>query len=214
MRLTHLFSVLALLAFAGPPDARAQATKPPAAAPAPAEAGDLQQIENYLNGLTTAQADFTFAGPDGSVSRGTFYLSRPAKLRFDYAEPKGNLLIADGDYVIFYDAQQKEASNLPISSTPLDFLLRPKVSLTEGVKVTTFEHSAGVIRATLVRSKSEGDGSVTVAFGDNPIELRGWRLVDGQGQTTDVNFSNWKFGMSLDPALFHFVDPNHRQRGR
>ena len=117
--------------------------------------------------------------------------------------------------MIFYDAQQKEASNLPISSTPLDFLLRQKVSLTEGVKVTAFEHSAGTIRATLVRPKNEGDGSVTVAFGDNPTELRGWRLVDGQGQTTDVSFSNWKFGMSLEPTLFHFVDPNRNgKRGR
>jgi outer membrane lipoprotein-sorting protein len=93
--------------------------------------------------------------------------------------------------------------------------LRPKVSLTNGVKVKAFEHSAGVIRATLVGDKSEGDGSVTVAFGDNPIELRGWRLVDGQGQTTDVSFSNWKFGMSLDPTLFHFVDPTRNgKRGR
>ncbi len=180
----------------------------------PGQASDLAGIEKYLNGLTTAQADFAFAAPDGTVTHGVFYLSRPSKLRFEYTEPKGNLLIADGDYVIYYDAQQKEASNLPISSTPLDFLLRQHVSLTDGVKVTAFEHKAGVIRATLVRSKSEGDGSVTVAFGDNPIELRGWRLVDGQGQTTDVSFANWKFGMSLDPALFHFVDPNHGKRGR
>jgi outer membrane lipoprotein-sorting protein len=213
MRLTYLLPVLALLAMAAPPRAEAQANKLPVAAAT--QAADLQGIENYLNGLTTAQADFTFAGPDGSVSHGVFYLSRPTKLRFEYTEPKGNLLIADGDYVIYYDAQQKEASNLPISSTPLDFLLRPRVSLTDGVKVTAFDHSAGTIRATLVRSKSEGDGSVTIAFADNPMELRGWRLVDGEHQTTNVSFSNWKFGMSLDPALFHFVDPNRRgKRGR
>jgi outer membrane lipoprotein-sorting protein len=207
MRITQTFptlAVLALLAFA-PLPVQAQATKPPVAS----QASDLAGIETYLNGLTTAQADFTFAGPDGSVSHGVFYLSRPSKLRFEYTEPKGNLLIADGDYVIYWDAQQREASNLPISSTPLDFLLRPKVSLTDGVKVTAFEHAAGVIRATLVRSKNEGDGSVTVAFGDNPTELRGWRLLDGQGGTTDVTFSNWKFGMSLNASLFHFVDPRH-----
>jgi len=213
MRPTHLLPLLALLVLAVPVPTHAQANKLPVAAPT--QAADLQGIENYLNGLTTAQADFTFAGPDGTVSHGVFYLSRPTKLRFEYTEPKGNLLIADGDYVIYYDAQQKEASNLPISSTPLDFLLRQKVSLTEGVKVTAFEHSAGAIRATLVRSKNEGDGSVTIAFADNPMELRGWRLFDSQGQTTDVSFSNWKFGMSLDPALFHFVDPNRKgKRGR
>ena|ERR1700733_5974583 len=210
MRLPLILPLLALLALS-PLPARAQTTTAPAAS----QASDLAGIENYLNGLTTAQADFTFAAPDGTVTHGVFDLSRPSKLRFEYTQPKGNLLIADGDYVIYWDAQQKEASNLPISSTPLDFLLRPKVSLTSGVKVKAFEHSAGVIRATLVRDKSEGDGSVTVAFGDNPIELRGWRLVDGQGQTTDVSFANWKFGMSLDPALFHFVDPTRNgKRGR
>jgi outer membrane lipoprotein-sorting protein len=191
-------------------------TPPGAANPGPNEAADLAQIEAYLNGLSTAQADFTFAGPDGAVTHGIFSLSRPSKLRFEYTEPKGNLLIADGDYVIYYDAQQKEASNLPIGETPLDFLLRQNVSLTgNGVKVTRFEHSGGIIRATLTRAKSEGDGSVTVAFSDQPLELRGWRLLDGQGQITDVSFANWKFGMPLDPSLFHFVDPNRNgKRGR
>ena len=220
MRLTHLLSLLVPLMAAAPILGHAQtAARPTTAQPTAiqgtaTQAADLSAIETYLNGLTTAQADFTFAGPDGSVTHGVFYLSRPSKLRFEYTDPKGNLLIADGDYVIYWDAQQKEASNLPISSTPLDFLLRPKVSLTQGVKVTAFEHAAGAIRATLVRDKSEGDGSVTVALGDNPMELRGWRLVDGQGQTTDVSFTNWKFGMTLDPALFHFVDPNSRVRHR
>src|ERR1700744_1809104 len=101
MRQTSLLPVLALLAVTVPAAAHAQAAKPPAAATAtaPPQAADLQAIENYLNGLTTAQADFPFAAPDGSVSHGTFYLSRPKKLRFDYTAPKGNLLIADGDYV-------------------------------------------------------------------------------------------------------------------
>jgi outer membrane lipoprotein-sorting protein len=216
MRPTHLLSVLIPLTMVAsvPIPAHAQTAAQPAQ-PAATQAADLAGIETYLNGLTTAQADFTFAGPDGSVSHGVFYLNRPSKLRFEYTEPKGNLLIADGEYVIYYDAQQKESSNVPTSSTPLDFLLRPKVSLTQGVKVTAFEHAAGMIRATLVRDKSEGDGSVTVAFADNPKELRGWRLVDGQGQITDVSFTNWKFGMTLDPALFHFVDPSHQgKRGR
>ena len=144
MRLTQIFPVVMLPTAAAPLPLMAQTA---AAQPASADQGaDLTNIEAYLNGLTTAQCDFTFAAPDGSLTHGVFYLSRPAKLRFEYTEPKGNLLIADGDYVIFWDAQQKEASNLPISSTPLQFLLRPRVSLTDGVKVTRFEHAAGVIR--------------------------------------------------------------------
>src|SRR5271154_2934147 len=105
MRLTQTLTVLMLLAAAAPLPASAQ-TAAPAAANSD-QAADLAKIETYLNGLTTAQADFTFAAPDGSVTHGVFDLSRPSKLRFEYTEPKGNLLIADGDYVIYYDAQQK-----------------------------------------------------------------------------------------------------------
>jgi outer membrane lipoprotein-sorting protein len=214
MRLTPL--VLAIVMLGMPVAAASRSEAAPAApqAAAPSQAADLSSIETYLNGLTTAQADFTFVGPDGNPTRGIFYLSRPSKLRFEYTQPKGNLLIADGDYVIYWDAQAKEASNLPIGSTPLDFLLRPKISLTDGVRVTAFEHTAGIIRATLVRAKGDGDGSVTVAFSDQPMELRGWRLVDGQGQITDVSFSNWKFGVSLDPGLFKFQEQNSGKRHR
>jgi outer membrane lipoprotein-sorting protein len=207
----------ALLCAAAALSAAAAPQAPPAAPPVaadPRQPADLAQIEAYLNRLTTAQADFTFAGADGSVSHGKFYLSRPNKLRFDYTDPPGNMLLADGTYVIFWDAAQKDASNLPISQTPLAFLLKPHVSLTDGLRVTSFEHSGGMIRAQLVPAKDASEGSVTVAFADQPLELRGWRLVDGQGQTTDVTFANWQFGMALDPSLFHFdaTHPGKRPR--
>ena len=43
---------------------------------------------------------------------------------------------------------------------------------------------------------------------------RFFRLVDGQGQITDVTFSNMKLGGSLDSSLFHFDDPNGGKRHR
>jgi outer membrane lipoprotein-sorting protein len=203
-------AILAALSVAVP----ALAAEPTAPAANSAEQADLAKIQSYFNSLTTAQADFTLVAADGQTSGGQFYLNRPNKLRFEYTEPKGNLLIADGDYVIYWDARQKDASNLPISQTPLAFLLRPTVSLTDGTRISSYEHAAGVIRVQLVDAKSPDQGSVTIAFADQPIELRGWRLTDGQGQTTDVTFSNWKFGMSLASSLFHFEEPHSGKRGR
>jgi len=185
-----------------------------AQAPAAGKQADLDRVESYLNGITTAEADFTQVSPDGGIAKGRFDLSRPGKLRFDYSEPKGDLLVADGDYIIFWDAKQKEASNEPISETPAAFLLKPHISLTDGVKVTDYEHAAGVIRVTLVEEKEPGAGSVTIAFADQPLELRAWRVADGQGQVTDVTFSGWRLGLSLDPGLFHFRDPNAGVRHR
>jgi outer membrane lipoprotein-sorting protein len=212
-KLTIVLSILLplLAVTAGRPSNAAVAAAPQSD---DARQGDIKRIEDYLNGLTTAQADFTFVAPDGAVTRGEFYLNRPSKLRFEYTEPKGNYLIADGDYVIYWDAKQNDATNVPIGQTPLAFLLKPKISLTDGVRILSYEHAAGVIRIQLAQSQDSGDGSVTVAFSDQPLELRGWRLIDAQGQITDVAFSNWRFGMSLAAALFHYEDPLHGKRGR
>jgi outer membrane lipoprotein-sorting protein len=209
MALTALAPPLSLL-----PAAPAIAAEAAAIPASPALQADLTQIETYLNGLSTAAANFTFVAPDGQVSSGLFTLSRPGKLRFEYTDPAGNLLIADGDYVIYWDAAQKEESSLPIGQTPLSFLLRPHISLTDGVRVTGYEHAAGVIRLTLVQTADSGAGAVTVAFSDQPLELRGWRLVDPQGQITDVAFANWKLGMPVDSRLFHFESPRKGKRGR
>ena len=199
---TALLSAAPMLAFA---------QQAPPATPHQAE---LAHIETYLNGITTAQSDFVMASPDGQQTRGTFYLSRPGKLRFDYSEPKGNLLIADGDYIIFWDAKAKQASNEPISATPAAFLLKPHISLTDGLKVIAYEHAAGVIRVTVVEAKDPGAGSVTVVLGDQPMELRGWSLSDPQGSRTEVSFTGWKFGNALEPSLFKFQDPNAGRRHR
>ncbi|HLG85643.1 MAG TPA: outer membrane lipoprotein carrier protein LolA [Alphaproteobacteria bacterium] len=205
MRLIQLLCAAALLVL--PLPALAQT-------PAAGKQADLDRIESYLNGLTTAEADFTMVAPDGAISKGRFDLSRPGKLRFDYSDPKGDFLVADGDYIIFWDAKQQEASNEPISETPASFLLKPRISLTDGVKVTRYEHAAGVIRITLVEDKDPGAGSVTIAFSDQPLELRGWRVTDAQGQVTDVTFSGWRLGLSLDPGLFRFKDPKAGVRHR
>ena len=205
--MTRIFLALALLGVLVSPVA-------PRAQTAPSQQqADIAQIETYLNGLTTAQADFTFAQSDGGISRGLFTLNRPSKLRFEYTDPKGNLLIADGSYVIWWDAKAKEASNESIGSTPLSILLQPHISLSDGVRVTNYKHEAGVIRVTLVQTKDPDAGAITVAFDDQPLALKSWHL-DASGQTTDVSFSNWKMGVPVDAALFKFQDPGSGRRRR
>ncbi len=99
-------------------------------------------------------------------------------------------------------------------TAPAAFLLKPHISLTDGLKVIAYEHAAGVIRVTVVEAKDPGAGSVTVVLGDQPMELRGWSLSDPQGSRTEVSFTGWKFGGSLDSGLFKFQDPNSGRRHR
>ena len=63
--------------------------------PAPANAAlsqedkdDLARISAYLNSITTLTGKFTQVSSNGSYAEGTFYLKKPGRLRFEYADRK------------------------------------------------------------------------------------------------------------------------------
>ena len=65
-----------------------------AAAPASAQSNlsaedqaTLRQAQAYLTGLTAAQGNFIETGPGGQQRTGKFWLQRPGKMRFEYADP-------------------------------------------------------------------------------------------------------------------------------
>jgi outer membrane lipoprotein-sorting protein len=97
---------------------------------------------------------------------------------------------------------------VPISSTPLQFLLRERVTLTGDVTVTRFQRPANLLEPTLVRTASPAEGSLTLSLSDNPLALRGWRVVDAQGQETRIQLTDIELGGTFERALFDFVDPN------
>ena len=51
------------------------------------DAAAIARVERYLNGMTTLKADFLQVAHDGSVGEGTLFISRPGKLRLEYAPP-------------------------------------------------------------------------------------------------------------------------------
>jgi len=198
--------VLALVAL--PPVASPAAAAPPKAATLSAQDhADAQRIEQYLNGIHTLAGRFQQYSPDGAAANGKIYLSRPGKMRFEYDAPSPILLIADGTFVVYVDNKLKQVTYLPIGSTPAWFLLRDKVSLEDGVTITRFEHGPGVIRVTVVQTKSPDEGSLTMTFSDRPLDLKQWTVVDQQGKTTTVALSETRYDVPVSAQLFTFVDP-------
>jgi outer membrane lipoprotein-sorting protein len=183
------------------------AATPKAATLSAVDRADAQRIEQYLNGIHTLAGHFQQYAPDGSTAGGKVYLSRPGKMRFEYDAPSPILLIADGTFVVYVDNKLKQVTYLPIGSTPAWFLLRDKVSLEDGVTITKFVHEPGVIRVTVVQTKSPDDGSLTMVFSDKPLDLKQWTVVDQQGKTTTVALSEVRYDVPVSPQLFTFVDP-------
>ncbi|MGG7566941.1 outer membrane lipoprotein carrier protein LolA [Rhodovulum sp. DZ06] len=174
-----------------------------AAAPAGAQdARDLARISAYLNGLTTAEGDFVQVAPDGSVSDGKFYISRPGRIRFEYTPPNPTLVVADGVWVVVFDLRDCSQQTAPLSETPLDLLLKERVNLRAEGAVTGVETAGGQMRVTAVDPDRPAEGQMTMVFSENPLELRQWIITDGQGQTTTVALSEVRRGVQISPAKF------------
>jgi len=182
----------------------------PAPAPAQmsgADARDLARISNYLNGVTTLEGNFVQIGHDGELSEGLFYLRRPGRIRFEYKPPNPALVVADGVWVGVYDKRLNTLDRIPLKSTPLYILVRKKVDLRKEGGIRSIERSPGLMRVTVIDPDAADQGSITMVFAENPLELRQWIVVDPQGLTTTVALSEMRANVELDPNLFFIEDP-------
>jgi outer membrane lipoprotein-sorting protein len=173
-----------------------------------ADARDLARISNYLNGVKTLEGNFVQIGHDGELSEGLFYLRRPGRIRFEYRPPNPTLVVADGVWVGVYDTQLNTLDRIPLRSTPLHILLRKKVNLAKEGTIQSIERAPGLMRVKAIDPDEPDQGSITMVFAENPLELRQWIVVDPQGLTTTVALSEMRSNVKLDPNLFFIEDPS------
>lgn len=209
--LARIFTALPLTAAAL---AAALALTPPDASAAPAAAtlsaqdkATIAQVEQYLNGVQSLQSKFIQVAPDGRQASGTFYLSRPGKMRLEYDKPIKDFVVADGSFIFYWDGEMRQQSSTPIGTTLADFILRKTIRLSGDVTVTTVFQTPGVIEVSLVETKDVGKGTMTLVFEDHPFQLRKWRVLDAQGLTTEVALLNPRTDVTFDSNLFYFKEP-------
>lgn len=170
-------------------------------------ANDVGRAEAYFQNLKTAKARFVQTNPDGTQVKGTFYLSRPGKLRFEYDPPVKDFVVADGLFIYFYDAQLGQQTNAPISQTLADFLLRKNLKLSGDLKVTTIKRDGGLLQMTVVQAAEPNAGALTLGFTEAPFELKKWRVRDATGNLTEVELFDTQPNVSLPSKLFAYHDP-------
>ena len=170
----------------------------------PQDLADVARVEAYFNQFTTLKARFTQIGARGEIAEGAFYLSRPNRLRFEYDPPVKVMVVADGLRLIYYDRELDQENAWPVGQTPLGPIIGRTVLLQKMVR--RVEREPGSLRLTLVDPERPGDGSFTLVFTDQPLELRQWTVVDAAGLTTIVALANIELNPQLDPDLFFLPD--------
>jgi len=92
----------------------------------------LKDVEKVYNSTRTLEAAFTQTfidrGRTRSVQKGTVYLSKPKKTRWQYSMPDGNWFLSDGEYSYSYEKAKNTVERERVKETddmriPLAFLL-------------------------------------------------------------------------------------------
>lgn len=188
--------------------AGALSARPAAAAPIP-----LGELSRYLNGLTTAQAEFTQINADGTISTGTLYIHRPGRMRFDYKPPEEMLVMAGGGQVAVFDGKsnRQRPEQYPLSQTPLSIILAPRVNLAREGMVTGHRQEGNKTIVTAQDPQNPQYGKLEMVFTDDPVQLRQWVVVDGQGNRTTTVLGNLTRVDSL-PARYFSIPTEIRSR--
>jgi outer membrane lipoprotein carrier protein len=186
-----------------------------ALAAAAVHASAASDVERNLAGLASWSADFaqTIEDGQGKVLRsasGKFYLQRPGKFRWDYAEPSQQLVLGDGKEIWFYDKDLQQANvrsmDATLASTPA-VLLSGTGSVAEQFDIKALPDEGGLHWYQLLPKHPDTDFQLVRIGFDKDGELASMFLADKLNQITQLTFTHPIKNPKLIPDLFTFSPP-------
>jgi len=107
---------------------------------------------------------------------------------------------------VFHDKQLDQTTNIPLSRTPLGILLADKIDLADGaLQILEVSHDSGLLSVSVTRAENPGEGSLTLIFRDQPLQLVQWIVTDAQRRQTRVALSNIQLGGTYPDSMFTYV---------
>lgn len=171
------------------------------------ESRALANANEALNAISTAKGRFEQIDPSGARSEGSFYLSRPGKMRFEYDDPNPVTLVSDGTTVAIEDRDLETVDRVPLASTPLGLILRKNADLAEHANILAVTDKGEFISVRLSDKSGEAEGELELYFTADTYKLAKWITLDAYGQQTRVSLLDIEEGMNLSPRLFRVEDP-------
>ncbi len=171
--------------------------------PAEAAAGSasVDAIATHFSGVKTLTGEFVQFGPRGEQTGGTFYISRPGKIRFNYEKPSPIRVVADGKSVVVNNKKLDTWDIYPLDKTPLKLLLSDKIDFS-GDRLKSVKEESDLTTLVMTDKKIFGNAKITMMFDPKSYELRQWTITDAQGLDTTVMIFNTKEGVKFESKMF------------
>lgn len=193
-------------------------------------------LDRYLDGLRTLRTAFTQTvsdvhGKEVEAGSGSLIVQRPGKFRWDYRarndesaattagaasaaaaaeNAHGQLLVADGRNLWFYDRELAQVTVKPVaaalSATPVMLLSGTTAQLHDSFDISAAGSHDGLEWVSVTPRESAADFSrAQLGFARDRLE----RMVvnDRLGQTVRLDFSHSERNAPIDPAQLQFKPP-------
>ena len=168
------------------------------------------KVSSYLSSLQTLVGNFVQVGPDGSKTKGDFYIQKPGKVRFEYEAPSPIDIIADGSSLAVRDRKLSTQDIYPLSQTPLRFLLSDRIDLLKDTNVVSVTADDLYISVTIEEKQALiGTSRLMLMIGAKDGQLKQWTVTDPQGYDTTVAVYNLDSSKKIDPSLFKIDFTNY-----
>jgi outer membrane lipoprotein-sorting protein len=168
------------------------------------------KVSTYLSSLQTLVGNFVQVGPDGSKTKGDFYIQKPGKVRFEYDDPSQIAIVADGSSVVVRDKKLATQDVYPLSQTPLRFLLSDRIDLLKDTNVVSVTADDLFISVTIEEKQVLiGTSRLMLMVGVKDGQLKQWTVTDPQGYDTTVAVYNLDSSKKVDPNLFKIDFTNY-----
>jgi outer membrane lipoprotein-sorting protein len=168
------------------------------------------KVSTYLSSLQTLVGNFVQVGPDGSKTKGDFYIQKPGKVRFEYEAPTPIDIIADGSSLVVRDRNLSTQDVYPLSQTPLRYLLSDRIDLLKDTNVVGVSSDDMFISITIEEKQALiGTSRLMLMVGAKDGQLKQWTVTDPQGYDTTVAVYNLDASKKVDPSMFKIDFTNY-----
>jgi chaperone LolA len=174
-------------------------------------------LDKFLNGLQSLQSDFTQTVQDSreqviEKSTGSLAIKRPGKFRWNYAKPHEQTIVCDGKKIWLYDPELEQVTirnvDQTISGTPAMLLSGEGANnnLKSSFNVENAQRHEDMLIINLSPKRADADFKL-VQLALKNTDLVAMSLTDKLGQTTLVEFKQFKRNAAIADAQFAFAAP-------
>ena len=172
------------------------------------------RLNEFLTVVDSFQANFLQTVWDENndlvqESRGTIALNRPGQFRWQYMQPHGQLILADGKFLWVYDQELQQAYARPITqalgSVPIMLLTNPR-ELHEDFKILVTSDKKEVSWLELIPLVQDTEFN-RVRIGLDELGIRRMELYDNFSQKTAIEFTHMVVNVRFPKGYFDFKAP-------